>query len=79
MFFVAFLPQFIDPGSPALPQLLLLGATFIVIGITWMTLYGLGVSRLRQLLSSERFRRWLGRITGSVLVAFSARLALDRG
>ncbi len=42
VFFVAFLPQFIAAGAPLLPQLLILGATFLVLaflnalGYAWL-------------------------------------------
>lgn len=79
VFFVTFLPQFVDPGSAALPQLLVLGAVFTVIGITWMNVYGLLVSRLREIVTAPRVRRWMERSTGAVLLAFGVRLAVDRG
>ncbi|TMC47247.1 MAG: LysE family translocator [Chloroflexi bacterium] len=78
VFFVTFLPQFVNPGQPVLPRVLLLGGIFTVIGIAWMTLYGLSVSRLRAVVTAPRVRRWMERTTGTVLVGFGARLALDR-
>jgi len=48
VFFVAFLPQFVDPTRPLLPQLLLLGATFVVLGSVNSLIYGLLANRLRQ-------------------------------
>jgi threonine/homoserine/homoserine lactone efflux protein len=77
VFFVSVLPQFVDTHSAALPQSLLLGAIFIVIGIAWMGFYGMSVTRLRDVLMSVRVRRWLERATGVALLAFSAKLVLD--
>ena len=65
-------------GEATLPRLLLLGGIFTVIGIAWMNIYGLGVTRLRALVTSPRVRRWMERTTGTVLIALGARLALDR-
>ena len=79
VFFVTFFPQFVDRSGAVLAQFLVLGALFIVIGISWMTLYGLAVSRLGALLMSARVRRWMDRVTGTVLLGFGARLAIDRG
>lgn len=78
VFFVTFLPQFVSPGHPALPQLLFLGGLFTVIGIAWMVVYGLSVSRLRDVVGSVRVRRWLERATGTALLGFGARLAVER-
>jgi threonine/homoserine/homoserine lactone efflux protein len=77
VFFVSILPQFIDPGPAALPQSLLLGAIFIVIGAAWMVAYGLSLTRLRDLLMSARVRRWLERVTGAALLGFGAKLVID--
>jgi len=77
VFFVSVLPQFIDTSRPALPQSLLLGAIFIVIGISWMNAYGFSVSRLRDVVTSPRVRRWMERFTGIALLGFGAKLVLD--
>ena len=76
-FFVSVLPQFVDPHSDALMQSLVLCAIFLVIGIAWMTAYGLSVSRLRDALMSARVRQWLARATGIALLGFGAKLIAD--
>jgi len=78
VFFVSVLPQFVDPHA-ALAQSLLFGAIFLVIGIAWMTVYGLSVSRLRDALMSPRVRQWLARATGVALLGFGAKLLADVG
>ena len=78
VFFVTFLPQFVLPGQAVLPRLLELGVTFALIGWTWMNLYGLFVTRLRQVITAPRVRQWMQRVTGVVLLGFGARLALER-
>lgn len=79
VFFVTFLPQFVAPGQAVLPRLLELGVIFAVIGWMWMNVYGLFVTRLRDLITTPRVRRWMQRITGVVLLGFGARLALEHG
>lgn len=78
VFFVTFLPQFVLPGQAVLPRLLILGVTFAVIGWLWMNVYGLFVTRLRQVITAPRVRQWMQRATGVVLLGFGARLALER-
>jgi threonine/homoserine/homoserine lactone efflux protein len=78
VFFVTFLPQFVVPGQPVLPRLLLLGMTFAVIGWTWMNVYGLFVTRMREVITAPRVRQWMERVTGVVLLGFGARLAVER-
>jgi threonine/homoserine/homoserine lactone efflux protein len=78
VFFVTFLPQFVLPGQQVLPRLLELGVIFAVIGWLWMNVYGLFVTRLREVITAPRVRQWMQRLTGVVLLGFGARLALER-
>lgn len=78
VFFVTFLPQFVGPGQALLPRLLELGFTFAVIGWLWMNVYGIFVTRLREVITTPRVRQWMQRVTGAVLLGFGARLALER-
>lgn len=79
LFFVAFLPQFVDPGrGPVLIQTLALGVFFNVSG----TLVNLAVAWMagaaRGLLQSASGRAWFRRGSGAVLVALGIRLAVAR-
>jgi threonine/homoserine/homoserine lactone efflux protein len=79
MFFLAFLPQFVDParGNAGL-QTLALGLLFNVSG----TLVNAAVAWLagsaRRLLDSRRGRAWFQRASAAVLTALGLRLALAR-
>jgi len=79
MFFLAFLPQFIDPArGPAGLQTLALGLFFNVSG----TLVNAAVAWLagsaRTLLESRGGRAWFQRASGAILTALGLRLALAR-
>jgi threonine/homoserine/homoserine lactone efflux protein len=78
VFFVTFLPQFVAPGQAVLPRLFLLGLIFALIGWTWMNVYGLFVTRIRDVITAPRVRQWMERVTGVVLLGFGARLAFER-
>jgi threonine/homoserine/homoserine lactone efflux protein len=78
VFFVTFLPQFVALGQPVLPRLLTLGVIFAVIGWTWLNVYGLFVTRIRDFITAPRVRQWMERVTGVVLLGFGARLAVER-
>jgi threonine/homoserine/homoserine lactone efflux protein len=78
VFFVTFLPQFVAPGQALLPRLFLLGVIFAVIGFTWLIVYGLLVTRIREIITTPRVRQWMERVTGVILLGFGARLAVDR-
>jgi len=61
-----------------LPRLFELGVIFAVIGWIWMNVYGLFVTRLRDVITTPGVRQWMQRVTGVVLLGFGARLALER-
>jgi threonine/homoserine/homoserine lactone efflux protein len=75
LFYLAFLPQFFEPGDPVLALTALLVTLHIVISIGWLVFWGWLVSRASGALSSRRWRVALERVTGGVLVAFGVRLA----
>jgi threonine/homoserine/homoserine lactone efflux protein len=78
VFFATFLPQFVDPHQPVLPQMLLLGALFDVMGLVWLTGFGLFVTRMQAFFGAAQVRRRMERLTGLVLVALGARLAIEK-
>ena len=77
IFFLAFLPQFVPPGDgAAVPRLLILGATFMLMTLVVFVGYGLAAGALRRrVLSSARTMRWLQRTFALTFAAFAARLA----
>lgn len=75
VFYMAFLPQFIDPSRPALAQALGLAGLHFVIAMIWQTLLAAMVDRAKVLLMKETVRRTLDGITGSLMVVFGVLLA----
>lgn len=71
LFFVAFLPQFIDPAHAAMPQLVLLGATFVILGGLNAALYAWAAGRGAAVMGT-RARLWLQRCGGSCLIGAGA-------
>jgi threonine/homoserine/homoserine lactone efflux protein len=67
-FFVAFLPQFVNPALPLPAQLAILGATFLVMATVNAALYAVFAGELRHTLKSPRVRRWFDRAGGSALI-----------
>ncbi|TFH85911.1 LysE family translocator [Billgrantia azerbaijanica] len=78
VFYMAFLPQFIAPGDPALAKSLLLAGVHFVIANLWQIAIAVMVGSVGRLLASRTFTRWLNGLTGGVLIAFGVRLALER-
>lgn len=76
--FVAFLPQFVDPSHPVLPQMILLSATFVVIAAGVDSCVAFGAGNIRPPFASERRARLQNRLTGSLLIGAGLWLAFTR-
>lgn len=80
LFFLAFLPQFIDPSSTAkIPAFLALGLTFVTTGTIWCVILAWFAAAFSQRLRANRkISQWLNRAIGSLFVFLGARLAATR-
>lgn len=80
LFFLAFLPQFIDPASSTKAlAFLALGATFITTGLIWCLVLAGGASRLRGFFfRNPNARPIIDRVTGALFVTLGIRLAWSR-
>jgi homoserine/homoserine lactone efflux protein len=77
VFFVALLPQFINPAGSVPWQILVLGSSSVVIEFTVLSLYAALAARARAM-ASGLFASSLERIGGACLIAAGARLAWYR-
>jgi threonine/homoserine/homoserine lactone efflux protein len=82
LFFLAFLPQFVDPArGAAWTQVLLLGATFVVLALCSDGLYallsGTAGGWLRRRMKEASFRRGQRFLSGGVLIALGAAAAVS--
>ena len=77
LFFLAFLPQFIDPASNTkVIAFLLLGFTFVTTGTTWcLILACFAATFSERLRTDEAIGQWLNRTVGALFVFLGARLA----
>ena len=82
LFFLAFLPQFVDPSrGAAWAQVMVLGAVFVVLGLctdgAYALLSGTGGSWLRRKGGSASFRRGQRYVSGGVYLALGAATAVS--
>jgi threonine/homoserine/homoserine lactone efflux protein len=77
LFFLAFLPQFIDPASPMkVPAFVALGLTFVTTGTIWCLIVAWFASALSERLRGSRtVANILNRTVGSLFVFLGLRLA----
>jgi threonine/homoserine/homoserine lactone efflux protein len=77
-FFVAFMPQFVTPSMPVLPQLLAMGTTFLVLAGLNVALYAVLAGQMRAGLRDARRLVWANRVGGSFLIGAGLLTALLR-
>ena len=77
LFFLAFLPQFIDPASNIkVLAFLILGFTFVITGTIWcLVLAWFASSFSERLRANETIAQWLNRMAGALFVFLGLRLA----
>lgn len=68
IFFVAFLPQFVDPSAPAAGQFVLLGATFVIMAAINALGFALLASAARGAIRTPSVQRAVNRVGGSLLI-----------
>jgi threonine/homoserine/homoserine lactone efflux protein len=74
LFYLAFVPQFVEPGDPVFLLTGILVAIHIALGVVWLVLWAWLVSRASAVLA-PRWRAVLEAATGCVLVSLGLRLA----
>jgi threonine/homoserine/homoserine lactone efflux protein len=79
VFFLAFLPQFLDPAGSAWAQTLVLGLTFVALGAALNAVWALAGSRAAERLSSPRATRVRRRASGGVLIGLGVLTAAAPG
>jgi threonine/homoserine/homoserine lactone efflux protein len=79
LFYLAFLPQFIDPEySNHLISFLVLGLTFTLTGTIWclfLALFSSGVSE--RIRTNDHIKNWLHKITGLIFISLGLKLAFS--
>ncbi len=77
-FFVAFLPQFIDPAKPALPQFLILEATFLTLAAVNVAIWAVLAGKLQNRFKRPETLKLVNRIGASFLIGAGVLTAAMR-
>jgi len=78
-FFVAFLPQFLDPRADFAHQMLVFEATFLMLAFVNACGYALIASRARAVAGSPVAIRWFNRVGGGLLIGSGVAAVSLRG
>jgi len=78
VFFVAFVPQFIDPAAPLLAQFTILVATFVGLAAVNAAIWALLAGEMRARFQRPSTLRMVNRLGGSFLIGAGLLTALSR-
>lgn len=77
VFYLAFLPQFIDPQGSPLLQSLFMASIHFVIAMCWQCGLAGALTSAKTLLKSPTFMKWMEGTTGVVLILLGAKLIVE--
>jgi threonine/homoserine/homoserine lactone efflux protein len=75
LFYLGFLPTFIDLASLSLNDVIMIGLVVSIILGSTMLAYAFATSKARSFFHDEKYQQWINRSAGSVMVATGAVLA----
>lgn len=78
VFFLTFLPQFIDGNSDTLLPLLLMGIIYIMLTAVWFVFYVYLLDKISAFMKKPKTKAIIEGLTGSILIAFGIKLALEK-
>ena len=79
VFYISLLPQFLPAGGPSLGWGALLVGIHLTVGLLWMPSLVWMAGRARRLFAREPVRRWMERVTATVLIGLGVKLAVNSG
>lgn len=75
VFFAALFPQFLDPAAPILPQLLILGVTYLIVDGVLLVVWGwLGIRAARGI--ARVSSRLINKVCGALMIGAAGLLAM---
>ncbi|WP_423802570.1 LysE family translocator [Neobacillus sp. SAB-20_R2A] len=78
VFFLTFLPQFVHSGTQTFIPFLIMGITYTVLTAIWFFFYIYSLNQISAFMKKPRTQRVFEGLTGTVLIGFGIKLALER-
>lgn len=78
VFFLTFLPQFVDGGSNTFVPFLTMGMTYTVLTALWFVFYVYLLNHISAFMKKPRTQAVFEGLTGTVLIGFGVKLALEK-
>ncbi|MEC2644801.1 LysE family translocator [Bacillus thuringiensis] len=78
VFFLTFLPQFLNPNHNTFIQLLVMGLTYLVLTAFWFAFYIFLTDKISAFMKKPKTQRYIQGLTGIVLIGFGVKLAFEK-
>jgi len=78
VFFLTFLPQFLNPNHNTFIQLLVMGLTYLILTVIWFAFYIFLIDKISAFMKKPKTQRYIQGVTGLVLIGFGIKLAFER-
>jgi threonine/homoserine/homoserine lactone efflux protein len=78
IFYLAFLPQFINPGDPVMAKSLLLATIHLLEGVIWLSVIISFIGQIRRQFARPSVQRNLQAAAGVILIGLGLNLATER-
>jgi threonine/homoserine/homoserine lactone efflux protein len=78
VFFLTFLPQFVEPGSHHFIQFLTLGTSYAILNIIWYLIYIYLIDFFSVYMKKPSVKNVIQGLSGTVLLWFGIKLALEK-
>ncbi|MDF0727141.1 LysE family translocator [Cytobacillus sp. S13-E01] len=78
VFFLTFLPQFVDVGSNTFLPFFLMGITYTFLTAIWFLLYVYLINQISAFMKKPQAQNMIEGITGTILIGFGIKLALEK-
>ncbi|AUV87743.1 LysE family translocator [Vibrio campbellii] len=78
VFYLAFLPQFVNPEGSPLLQSMLMASIHFIIAMVWQCGLAGALNSAKTLLKNASFMKWMEGTTGAVLVALGIKLLVEK-
>lgn len=77
IFYLAFLPQFIDLNHSPVTQSLIMAGIHFTIAMIWQCSLAFAINSAKKLFKSPKVMNWMEGVTGTVLILLGAKLLLS--
>ncbi|MGF1871024.1 LysE family translocator [Photobacterium indicum] len=78
IFYLAFLPQFINPEGSAISQSFILAGIHFILAMVWQSSLAFVIERAKSWLAKPKTNQWLQSLTGCVMVGLGLQLLLSK-